>query len=284
MKTVPAALSTHLSGETTTLATLWRLERRDGIVLGFTDHDQDIVLDGLTYRAASGYTRTAISSDATLSVDNMDLDGLLSSGAVEAADIRAGLFDWAALLIRLVNYADLTQGSVILRRGYLGEFTLKAGVFTTELRGLSQALSRNFIGTTTPDCRADLGDSRCKVDLTLHRETGTIASIATQRRIFTATLTGARADGYFNGGLLTWTSGLNVGLKQEIREHVGSTLTLYLPSGHDLAVSDAFTVQAGCDKLITTCRDKFSNVVNNRSFPFIPGTDAIVRTPDVKPQ
>jgi hypothetical protein len=69
MKTISTALAQHLAGEVTTLATCWKITRRDGVVQGFTDHVRDLEVDGVTYRAASGYTRTAIRSTADLSVD-----------------------------------------------------------------------------------------------------------------------------------------------------------------------------------------------------------------------
>lgn len=283
MKSVASALLAHLGSETTTLCTLWKLTRRDGVVMGFTDHDRDLTVEGVSYAAATGYTRTALTGDSTLSVDNMDLEGILSSGALSPDDIRGGLYDWAELLVTLINYADPAMGAVILRRGWLGEFTLRDGLFVTELRGLSQALSRNFIETYTAACRADLGDERCKVDLTLHRENGTVGSISTQRRVFTASVSGGRASGYFDGGLLTWNTGANSGLKQEIRTLTGSTLTLYLPAGEDIANGDTFTVQAGCEKTTAMCSGRYNNIANNRSFPFIPGADVINRTPDAKP-
>lgn len=283
MKTIGADLLAHLQGETTTLCTLWRLTRRDGTVLGFTDHDTDLNVSAIVYAAATGYTRSAITSNSTLAVDNLDIEGLLASGAIDADDIRAGLYDWAELLVSLVNYANVSQGTIILRRGTLGEFTLRNGVFVTELRGLSQSLARNFISVYTADCRADLGDSLCKVNMASHTETGDVTgSITTQRRVFNAAITGSRPAGYFNGGLLTWTGGANLGSAQEVKTVASGTVTLYLPSGEDIALTDTFSIQAGCDKSHTTCHTKFANIANNRSFPFIPGADQIRKVPDAR--
>ena len=39
MKTLLPALQAHLDGGATTLAWCWRIERSDGVVFGFTDHD-----------------------------------------------------------------------------------------------------------------------------------------------------------------------------------------------------------------------------------------------------
>jgi hypothetical protein len=54
MRTLSSALAAHLSGEATTLCRCWSLTRRDGAVLGFTDHDRDLAFDGILYRAGSG--------------------------------------------------------------------------------------------------------------------------------------------------------------------------------------------------------------------------------------
>jgi len=53
MKTTSVALAQHLAGEMTTLATYWKIIRRDGVVRGFTDHVRDLEIDGVTYKAAS---------------------------------------------------------------------------------------------------------------------------------------------------------------------------------------------------------------------------------------
>ena len=89
MKTATSELAAHLVGEVTTLATCWKITRRDGVVLGFTDHIRDLDIDGVTYRAASGYTRTAIRSTADLAVDNLDVESVFSDDGITEADLRA---------------------------------------------------------------------------------------------------------------------------------------------------------------------------------------------------
>lgn len=44
----------------THLALCWRVERRDGVAIGLTDHDRDLEIDGMVYRAAPGMTPSAI--------------------------------------------------------------------------------------------------------------------------------------------------------------------------------------------------------------------------------
>ena len=166
MKSVSAALAAHLAGPVTTLATCWRITRRDGREFFFTDHDRDLVFEGEVYKASSGYSRTAIANDASLGVDNLDVEGVFDSEAITEEELRAGLFDQAEVRIFVVNWADPSMGALRMRRGWFGEVVLtEQGVFRTELRGMTQALSQRIGELYSPECRADLGDHRCKVPI-----------------------------------------------------------------------------------------------------------------------
>lgn len=166
MKTVSVALGSHLALEVTTLATCWRLIRRDGVELFFTDHDKNLIVDGDEYLSAVGYSRTAIENDLTMGVDNLDVMGFLDNEAITEIDLRAGAYDFAEVYVFIVNWDDLSQGILKQRRGRLGEVTMSEnGVFHAELRGMTQQLSQVIGEVYSPECRADLGDSRCKVPI-----------------------------------------------------------------------------------------------------------------------
>jgi len=166
MKSTSAALATHLAGPVTTLATCWRISRVDGKEFFFTDHDRDLSFEGTVYKASSGYSRTAIANDASLSVDNLDVEGVFDSEAITEEELRAGLFDQAEVRIFLVNWADPAMGALRMRRGWFGEVVLtEQGVFRTELRGMTQALQQRIGELYSPECRADLGDHRCRVPI-----------------------------------------------------------------------------------------------------------------------
>lgn len=167
-KTISPGLQTHLSQETTSLTSCWKIVRRDGVIKTFTDHDVDLVipLDGLTYKAALGYSRSSIDNSSSLSVDNIEVEGFIDDESITAEDLRAGLYDRAEVFIFLVNWQDLTQGILRLRKGWLGEAVITpTGVFKSELRGLAGAYAQNIVEVSTPECRADLGDARCKLPI-----------------------------------------------------------------------------------------------------------------------
>lgn len=165
-KSVSANLESHIAQSVTTLASCWHVTRVDGTEIFCTNHDEDLVVDGDTYVASTGYAGTAISNDSSLSVDNLEIQSILDSSFITQADLRAGLYDYAEVEIFVVNYESLADGKLKLRRGTIGEVTLTSkGIFTAELRGLTQRLAQRTGELYSPECRADLGDSRCKVPI-----------------------------------------------------------------------------------------------------------------------
>jgi hypothetical protein len=160
-KTLTPAMRAHLDAETTRLAAIWRITRKDGAQFFFTDHDRDIVFGGDTYRADAGFARTAIRSDAGFAVDNLDLVGVFAEGGIVEDEVRAGRFDGAEIRVALVRWDDPDgHGEIRLRRGTLGETRLTPqGYFHAELRGLSQPLAQSTLKMYSPVCRADLGDA-----------------------------------------------------------------------------------------------------------------------------
>lgn len=278
-KSISANLKTHIAGEVTTLATCWKLTLTDTTVLGFTNHPSDLVIDSVTYQASAGATPTSVATGADLRVDELQVMGFLDSTTITDADLLAGRFDYAEVEVFLVNYNAVSDGALTLRRGWLGEVQIKGGQFSAELRGITQHLQAAVGRTYSPACGADLGDSRCGVTLASFTVTGNVTSV-TDASMFADTGR-TEADNYFRHGLLTWTSGNNVGRSVEVAGFTNSTgeFSLYTAMPEAIQVGDAYSVYAGCDKAFATCKNKFSNVVNFRGFPHIPGADKMFEAP-----
>ncbi|MEJ8573116.1 DUF2163 domain-containing protein [Microbaculum marinum] len=279
MKSLSPLLQAHLAGPVTTLCWCWKVVRTDTTVLGFTDHDRAVAVDGTTYEAATGFVATEIDSSLGLSVDTLDVEGALSSSAIGEADLRAGLYDGAAIEVWRVNWADPDQ-RVLMRAGTIGEVRRGELAFTAELRGLAQALDQALGRTYRRTCDADLGDARCAVDLDdpAFKATATVVSCIDDRVLTVAAFAeGDFAPGWFRHGRLTWTGGANAGQSVEVREHTveaaGIVLTQWQQAAFTIEPGDTFTVTAGCDKTFATCRTKFANRANFRGFPHMPGND-----------
>jgi uncharacterized phage protein (TIGR02218 family) len=162
----------HLDGSATTLAMCWRLTRSDGQMFRFTTVDVDVTVDlgdgtgAQTYLASSAFGRSAIKSNDTYGVDNLEVQGILDSAIIDEEELRRGLFDRATVEVFLVNYGNLADGVIRLRKGTLGEVILtKRNFFLSELRGLSQFFQTRIGERYVATCNADLGDSRCRIPL-----------------------------------------------------------------------------------------------------------------------
>jgi uncharacterized phage protein (TIGR02218 family) len=283
MRPVPSLLQTKLDSGVTTLARCWKLTRRDGVVMGFTDHDRDLVLFGVTCRAGTGFTSSEATSRFDLSVDGAEISGALADESLTDADLAAGRYDAAEVETWLVDWSDPSL-KVLTARGTLGEVRREGQAFTAELRGLADLLSQESGRLYTAKCGADLGDARCTVDLTAPALRGSGAVTALQgTSIFVASGLDGFADGWFSAGRLLWSGGANAGLAIEIKEHrlvAGhARLTLWQAMAEPLAAGDTFAVTAGCDKTFATCRARFANTDNFRGFPQIPGNDFLLSSP-----
>lgn len=281
MRTIGSSLQTLLDSKQTTLAWCWKLTRTDGVVLGFTDHDKDLTFDGTTYEANSGFTSSEIDEAVGLSVDNLEAEGALSSDQITELDIAEGFYDNAAIEIYRVDWTD-TDNRLLMRKGNLGELTVRDTVFVAEVRGLAHLLNQPQGRIFQAQCDADLGDTRCGVDLTdpAYNGEGSVESVVATNAFIVDGLE-AFDDNLFSNGLLTWSSGsANEGHTVEVKSHVtiqGSVqINLWLSPLFTIQPNDSFTIKAGCDKLFGTCIAKFDNKDNFRGFPHIPGTDYVI--------
>ncbi len=279
MKTLPPNLQAHLESGTTTLCWCWRIVRRDGAVLGFTDHDETIVFGGTEYQAAAGFTASEVQSTLGLAVDNLTVMGALSSETLNEHDLAAGLYDDAEIEIWRVNWASPDQ-RVLMRKGSLGEVRRGKTGFQAEVRGLAHALNQPVGRVFAHGCDADLGDGRCTVALT--PVAGSVTQAADARR-FTVSGLDAYASGWFSGGKLVFTGGANAGRAMEVKRHTLSSGTvaieLWQAMSEAVTAGDGFTVTPGCDKQFATCKTKFSNAANFRGAPYMPGNDAVLAYP-----
>ena len=277
MKILPPGLQAHLDQGTTTLCHCWRLTLASGEMLGFTDHDEAVLLDGTTFEASAGFTGSEIQSTLGFSVDNMEARGALQSAKLDAARLRAGDFDHAQIEIWRVNWTDTTQ-RLLLRKGHLGEVTTEAGGFSAEVRGLAHLLNQQKGRLFQYGCDAILGDARCGFNLaqTGYRQSGVVNAVEASAVTLSAI---TFADDWATRGVLNFTSGAGSGKSLAIKRHrkIGVTARIefwqILP--FTVVSGDAATVTAGCDKQFQTCKGKFGNAANFRGFPHMPGNDFV---------
>ena len=120
MRTIPFALQAKLDSGATTLCRCWILTRRDGVVQGFTDHDQTIVVNSVSCRADTGFTGSEAVTRLGLSVDGTEVSGALSDDTLNESALAAGHYDAARVDMYIVDWSEPAL-NVLMTRGHIGE-------------------------------------------------------------------------------------------------------------------------------------------------------------------
>ena len=164
MRAVPTELAARLDSGAAGLCHAWILTRKDGVRLGFTDHDRDLMVDGLTCRAASGWTAGAAETAAGFAPGMAAAVGGFDDAGLSEVDLAAGLYDGASVECRLVDWSAPSLG-VDLWRATVAAAKTQGGGFTLQLEGPLAALDRVAGRTFGRSCDAAFGDGRCGVDV-----------------------------------------------------------------------------------------------------------------------
>jgi uncharacterized phage protein (TIGR02218 family) len=260
----------------TTIAFCWRLERRDGVALGFTTHDRDLVIDGLVYRAAPGMVPSAVSIGDGFDAGTLDVSGALTSDAIAADDLAAGRWDGAGVFLFACDWEN-GGAALPLARGEFGDFSAKGAGFEAELRGPAALLERAAVEQTSPECRAELGDKRCRVDMAPRRRVTRVVAVPEEALVEVADA--SALVGAYAYGRLRWLTGVNSGLESAIVASDAALLTLREAPPRPAAAGDLVEISEGCDKSFATCIGRFGNGANFRGEPHLPGMDLLTRYP-----
>ena len=295
MRTIPAGFR---DTSVTDLQVCWEVNRRDGAIIRGTEADIDITVTddsrGLAgiYLKETGITGSDVRSTDDLAVDNLEIKGALgvppgdsssdSSGLLltdlAGDDIEAGLYDNAEITTFLVNSKDPDLYQHVLRTGWMGNIRRDSDQrYTTEMRGLTQALSQQVLKTYGVGCHWELGDSRCKVDMAPFTFPQTVTGVTSRREFDISTPFGVLLH-LVPGGTVTWTSGANEGFSMEIKAYISLNMELYLPMPNDIDVGDTLIVRLGCNKSRETCIQDYNNVLNFGGWGvFVPGQNEVLK-------
>lgn len=280
MRQLPASLAASLASGATTLARAWRLTRRDGTVLGFTDHDRDLVFDAITHRAVTAFEASEMTVTAGLNVDASEVSGALVAPGLEEGDLAAGIYDAATVEQWVVDWTNVAD-RVLMSVGVVGEVTREGPAFKAEVRSRTHVLAQEQGRLTASLCDARFGDHRCKADASGagRKVLGSVAGVDGPRVLIPSGV-GAIAEGMLSRGTLRVMSGAGLGLSFDIALDQGlgalRRLTLWQVPMKPLAAGDQIELVVGCDKRFATCRDVFSNAVNFRGFPHLPGIEQVL--------
>lgn len=258
-----------------TVATFWRVARKDGLTLGFTTHDGDLWFDGLLHRAVPGMLPSAIRRSADLEPDSAEVEGALSHESISSDDLALGRFDGASVAIGIVDWETLER--TVLYRGAMGSVIEEAGKFTAQLASRKAELQRDVIPRTSPTCRANFCGVGCSLSATRFTRETIVQACDVDAN--TVTLQSGITAANQVGGSIRFLEGPLAGLTFAISSQSGSALRLEMPLDQAVEAGTKVIVREGCDRTLETCASRFGNAVNFQGEPFLPGNDLIARYP-----
>lgn len=263
------------SQELETVSTFWRVYRGDGVTLGFTSHDRDLLFDDIRHRSAPGMVPSAIRLSADFSPDSAEVTGALDHEAIREEDLEAGRYDSARIELGLVDWETLETR--LLYAGGIGKVGREAGSFTAELRSVKSRLSIDPIPRTSPTCRANFCGPGCGLSSGLFTHDLAIAAFDWGDNAIE--LGGRKSASDLLDGWVRWIDGIASGIIFHVAAIDEERLILDRPLPADIAVGQRLILREGCDLRLETCASRFGNAVNFRGEPFLPGNDMLARYP-----
>lgn len=281
---IPPLLQAKLDAGATTLCWVWILTRRDGARFGFTDHDQALELEGVSCEPASGFSAGDLRSETGGAPARGAVFGQLESGVITRADVKSGVWDGAGLALYRVDWSD---PALFWRAftGELGEIRYGDQGFEADVSGLSARLNRTIGRAFSRLCDAELGDLRCGVDLDApgRRVEGVVSDLITARAMRVSG-TGSVEASALTHGVLHWVGQAwpDQRIVQARSEGAARVIELEGAVPEEAAPGQAVRLSMGCDKRFETCASRFSNGLNFRGCPHMPGNDALIRPVSVR--
>ncbi|MFM9934752.1 MAG: DUF2163 domain-containing protein [Novosphingobium sp.] len=272
---MPESTRVWFSQPLETVAIWWRLERRDGVTLGFTSHDRDLAFDGLVHRTAPGMVPSAIRRTADFEADSAEVAGALSHDSIREEDLAAGRFDGGSIAMGLADWETLER--VTLYAGTIGTVGHEGAGFSAELRSVKDILARQIVPRTAPTCRAEFCREGCALSANAFTHLAQLAEISSDAGAIR--VTGGPVSALLAFGTLRWIDGPEAGLSRRIEAIDSNWLMLDRTSATTIPVGTRIELREGCDHTLETCAQRFGNALNFQGEPFLPGNDLLTRYP-----
>lgn len=258
---------------------LYEIAAQDGTTRRFTDHDNTLVVGGNTYTPSAGVGRIKMKTTNNAEVSNQEVAATILD--MPEDELKGGKWDSSKIEVAICSWKTPGEGKLVVFKGEIGVIQWTDEGFRADIQNYLRNLGRNIGNIVTANCRHALfsqdGPGRvgyCGVDQAVYTSTGTITDILSQRLKFKISNTG-RPSEWASSGTIKFTSGILNGLTYEVKIHsvdgglLGESIELYLPTLTNVTVGTTFELYAGCDKRLTTCKEKFGNAANFGGFPHL---------------
>lgn len=264
------------------LADLYTFTLQNGNVYRYTDADIDLVYGGNTFiHNELRFKRSGTKITTGIEVDTLNIDIYPQytdsmNGIPFLKALAQGQIDGASVKLEraiMTTWGDLSNGVIVMFLGRISEsnFTRTYAKLSvkSELELLNIQMPRNLYNLS---CSHAVYDAGCTLLKSSFATNSSVNVTSTKTIIY---FNDTHSDGYFDQGLIEFTSGVNNGLKRTIKTHLSGSLEIALTLPNTPSVGDTFIVYAGCDRTKDTCTNKFNNLQHFRGFPYIPPPEAI---------
>ena len=202
------------------------------------------------------------------------MDGALSHDLISAADLEAGRYDEAQIVI---GAQDWESGEhAVLYRGSIGGTTREGGGFTAQLKSRTADFAVDPIPRTSPTCRARFCDRGCGLSAARFTHRATVAAVDHEAN---SVALAEAPTAPFAHGELRWLGGPQIGQRTGLLPRLDGHLLLEQPLPESAQEGDRVELREGCDHRIETCAQRFANAANFQGEPHLPGNDLLAQYP-----
>lgn len=274
-----------LQNQSVIAADLFTFTLANGTILRMTTWDVDLQYGGHTYSSQKPFVeRGSMKFEIGLSVDSFKVT--VKAGVTELVNgvpfmqaLKDHYFDACTFEIDRIwmpTPGDTTTlaPAVVMFIGTVGQVTVYAMHAEIEILSplelLNVQMPKNLI---QPPCIHVLYDAGC----TLNRASfATSSSAIPGSTTLTIQCALATVTGYFDQGVIAFTSGANAGFSRQIQTYTPGLIRVTTRFPFPINAGDTFQVFPGCDHTQATCNSKFSNLVNFGGTPYVPVPEAVL--------
>jgi uncharacterized phage protein (TIGR02218 family) len=291
-----SSLKTYMAGSDMGTCACWKLTPVDAdgdplpeLAIGATSATFDLNLPGhvITFKSNGGVEPTDVDTEAGQQSAGLDLESIFTLDITEE-DVAAGRWNGAHFEVYTVNYSAVMMGQHVDFSGRLRKISSEGPRFKAEANPLTEVYGSVQLGrvyTHRCDVRrfADLHhENRCKLDpaatafdgdpITV---TGTVTTGGSNEQFTDSSRT--EDAGHFENGVVKFTSGALDEVSVEIKSFSAGVFVLHLPVPEVILGGVTYEAVRGCNRTPQDCSTKFSNIINYRGFPKIPGIEGVTR-------
>lgn len=286
MSQVAALVIGHQTDCVTSLCQIWKITRRDGKVYRYTSLDRDLVFGGNVYKACGSLDPSASDNSSIMgSVGSQTLTGIIRDDGISEAELFGGLFDDAYVTSDLVSFDDPTFVPRRLASGWIGQITQGRVVHSLEVVSIGARIEQQaLVRVVSPTCSHKFGDAGCGVNVEAMKIPAEITRVMDRGLFYVSVVNPGEDARQWANGRVRFLDGVNAGVVREFKsiDFATGLLSLWALTGLAPAPGDKIEILPGCDLTREGGCTAYANIINFGGFPDVPGTDAVLETPNAK--